>query len=180
VRTSPGALASRWYEAEDAAPAGSTSVAAYSLASGGRAVTGVGGPPGNGNTLTFDVSVRRAGTYAMTVRYSNPEQSPASHYNPDPLARHADIRINGAPPQRVLFPNTFHANNFWTLTVPVRLRAGHNALRFSSAELPDANGHSYISDRYPDLSLRSRYAPIIDKLAITALVALPPHRGRWR
>ncbi len=180
VRTSPGALASRWYEAEDAAPAGSASVAAYSLASGGRAVTGVGGPPGNGNTLTFDVSVRTAGTYAMTVRYSNPERSPASHYNPDPLARHADVRINGGPPQRVLFPNTFHANNFWTLTVPVRLRAGHNVLRFSSAELPDANGHSYISDRYPGLSLRSRYAPIIDKLAITAFVAPPPRRGHWR
>ena len=64
--------------------AGTAEVTAYSRASGGKAVTGVGGDPGNANTLTFDVTVKKAGTYAMTVRYSNPEQSPPSHYNPDP------------------------------------------------------------------------------------------------
>lgn len=60
----------------------------------------------------------------MRVRYADPEQSEVAHSNPDPLARHADISVNGAAPRRVLFPHGFHANNFWELTVPVELRKG--------------------------------------------------------
>jgi len=161
VRRTTGTLVPTWYEAEAATRAGTAT-----LVDGGKAVTGVGGAPGNANTLTFDVTAPAAGTYAMTVRYANPEQSPASHYNPDPLARPADIAVNGGPKQRVLFPHTFHANNFWTLTIPVRLRAGHNTVRFSAEELPDFDGGTYISDRYSEL-LRSRYAPIIDRIGIT-------------
>jgi hypothetical protein len=41
-----------------------------------------------------------AGTYALTVRYSNSEQSPASHCNPGPPARHADIALNGGTARR--------------------------------------------------------------------------------
>lgn len=171
VRAGTGTLTSRWYEAENATLAGTATVAAYPLAGAGKAVTGVGGAPGNGNKLTFNVTARSAGTYALTVRYSNPEQSPASHYNPDPLARRADITVNGDKPQRVLFPHTFHADNFWTLTIPVRLRAGLNTVQFSASELPDFSGNSYISARYPDLVLRSQYAPIIDKVAVTPFAA---------
>jgi hypothetical protein len=166
VRKTTGTLVSAWYQAETATRAGTAAVTAYSLADGGKAVTGVGGAPGNANTLTFDVTARAAGTYALTVRYSNPEQSPASHYNPDPIARPADIAVNGGPKRRVLFPHTFHANNFWNLTIPVRLRAGHNTVRFSAEELPDFDGTTYISDRYTE-PLRSRYAPVIDRIGIT-------------
>ncbi|MGW0198123.1 hypothetical protein [Nonomuraea sp. NPDC003201] len=65
--------------------------------------------PVNGNTLTFDVTAPRNGAYAMTVRYSNPEQSPASHYD------------------------------------------------------------SYSSGTFPDILLRSKYAPIVDRIALTPL-----------
>ena len=171
VQPSAGTLISRWYGAEDATLTGSATVTAYTLARGGKAVTGVGGPPGNGNALTFAATAPAPGIYALTVRYSNPEQSPASHYNPDPLARHADISVNGAPPHRVLFPHTFHANNFWTLTLPIRLAAGHNTIRFTAAEPPDFDGTTYISDRYPDLDLRSAYASVIDAIAITPYTA---------
>jgi hypothetical protein len=41
---------------------------------GGKAVTDIGGTPGNANTLTFAVTAPKKGTYALTVRYSNPEQ----------------------------------------------------------------------------------------------------------
>ncbi|GLH96820.1 LamG-like jellyroll fold domain-containing protein [Phytohabitans aurantiacus] len=159
VSATSGTLHTAWYEAEAATLAGTATVS-------GAAVTGVGGEPGNANTLTFDVQAPAAGTYALTVRYSNPEQSPASHYNPDPLARPADISVNGAAATRTLFPHTFHANNFWYLTIPVQLKAGHNTIRFSSEELPDFDGTTYISDRYTEL-LRSRYAPIIDKIGVT-------------
>ena len=166
VRPTPRALPATGYEAEDAALRGSAQVARLSLASGGAAVTGVGGEPGNANDLTFKVRVRRSGTYAMRVRYSNPEQSPPSHYNPDPIARHADISVNGRAARRVLFPHSFHENNLWELTVPLRLDRGRNRIRFSSEELPNFDGETYASDEWPDVPLRSKYAPVIDKITI--------------
>jgi Concanavalin A-like lectin/glucanases superfamily/Bacterial Ig-like domain (group 4) len=171
------ALVAKDYEAEDATLRGTAHAAALPLASGGTAVEGVGGDPGNANDLTFTVRVNRSGTYAMRVRYSNPEQSPATHYNPDPLARHADISVNGRAAQRVLFPHSFHRDNFWELTVPLQLRHGTNTIRFSSAELPNFDGTTYASDSYPDVPLRSMYAPVIDKIAIAPFsVPLPKRR----
>ncbi|GAA1037263.1 Ig-like domain-containing protein [Virgisporangium ochraceum] len=162
-----GHLPTTSYEAEAARTAGTATTEPRSLASGGTAVTGIGGDPGNANTLTFTVTAPADGTYAMRVRYSNPEQSPATHYNPDPLARHADISVNGASPQRVLFPHSFHANNFWELTVQVRLRKGTNTVRFASRELPNLDGTTYASDTFPGVLLRSRYAPLIDRITLT-------------
>ncbi|MFC0534024.1 LamG-like jellyroll fold domain-containing protein [Phytohabitans kaempferiae] len=162
------------YEAEAAARAGTAAVASRSLASGAAAVTGVGGPPGNANTLTFTVTVPRAGTYAMRVRYANPEQSAATHYNPDPLARHADISVNGGAERRVLFPHTFHDNNFWELTVPVRLAKGANTIRFAAAELPNFDGVTYASETFPGILLRSQYAPVIDKITVAPFSAVVP------
>nr|WP_199701797.1 LamG-like jellyroll fold domain-containing protein [Jiangella rhizosphaerae] len=159
-------LAEQVYEAEDATTAGTAEVAELSLASGGAAVTGVGGTPGNGNTLTFEVTAPAAGTYAMRVRYSNPEQSPASHYNPDPMARRADLTVNGQDAGRALFPHSFHQNNFWDLTVPVELRKGQNTIRFASEEQPNFDGVTYASDTWPGIPLRSRYAPVIDKITV--------------
>lgn len=137
-------------------------------------MTGVGGAPGNANTLTFTVAAPSAGTYAMRVRYANPEQSAATHYNPDPLARHADISVNGAAAQRVLFPHTFHDNNFWELTVPVRLAKGANTVRFSAAELPNFDGVTYASETFPGILLRSQYAPVIDKITVAPFSATVP------
>lgn len=167
VEPTTGALVGKTYPAEDAALGGTASVAERSLATGGKAVTGIGGEPGNANTLTFDVAVRTAGRYALTIRYANPEQSPATHYNPDPLARHADLTINGNDVRRVVFPHTFHENNFWELTVQVDLRKGSNSLTFSSQELPGFDGTTLISDTFPDVLLRSRYAPDVDAVTVT-------------
>jgi len=169
VRASENVLASQTIEAESGALAGTATTQALSLAGGGSAVVGVGGAPGNGNTLTNTVTVAEAGTYAMTVRYSNEEQSPASHYNPDPVARRADISVNGGAVQKVLFPQSYNANQFWDLTVEVELKAGENTVRFSSEEQPDFNADTYISERYPTLGLRSQWAPNLDRLTFTAL-----------
>ncbi|MFD0525335.1 LamG-like jellyroll fold domain-containing protein [Paractinoplanes durhamensis] len=150
-------------EAESGTLAGTATATAKSLASGGSAVTGVTGD----NTLTVSVPATQAGTYALRIRYSNPEQAEATHYNPDPLARHADIAINGGAAKRVLFPHSFHDNNFWELTVPVQLKKGTNTIRFSSAELPNFDGTTYASNVWPDVLLRSAYAPVLDKLTVT-------------
>ncbi len=58
----------------------------------------------------------RAGTYALTLRYSNEEQAKATHYNPDPLARIARIAVNGGEPILVSAPHSFNANNWWEMT----------------------------------------------------------------
>ncbi|MBA2950467.1 LamG-like jellyroll fold domain-containing protein [Streptomyces himalayensis] len=166
VRQSNGTLQPKVYEAEDAELAGSAEVAPLSLAGGKKAVRGVGGEPGNGNTATFHVTADKAGLYALRVRYSNPEQSEATHYNPDPLVRHADISVGGGEPQRVTFPHSFHENNFWELTVPVRLEKGDNAITFRSEELPNFDGETYASDTFPGVLLRSKYAPLIDKITV--------------
>ncbi|GAA2692205.1 LamG-like jellyroll fold domain-containing protein [Actinoplanes palleronii] len=152
-------------EAEAATRTGTAAVTAKSLASGGAAVTGVGDGPAN--TLTFAVTAARAGTYALRIRYSNPEQAEATHYNPDPLARHADLTVNGGAAQRVLFPHSFHDNNFWELTVPVTLRQGVNRVGVSSAELPNFDGTTYASDTWPGVLLRSAWAPVLDKVTVT-------------
>ncbi|GHD17928.1 hypothetical protein GCM10010313_47830 [Streptomyces violarus] len=166
VTPTEGKLPTRTYEAGDARLAGSATLTPLSLATDGTAITGIGGAPGNGNTATFTVTADRAGLYALRVRYSNPEQSEATHYNPDPLARHADISVNGGAPRRVGFPHSFHQNNFWELTVPVHLKKGKNTIGFRSEELPNYDGTTYASDTFPGVLLRSRYAPLIDRITV--------------
>jgi hypothetical protein len=164
------ALASVAYEAEDGTLAGTATATDLTLASGGQAVTGVGGEPGNANTLTFDtVEVPEAGTYALTFRYSNEEQSPATHYNPDPVARYALVSINGAEPIRVIFPHSFHENHFWELTVIVELEEGVNEIDVNGEEKPQFDGTSYSSDVWPGVLLRSQYAPNLDRITLTPL-----------
>ncbi|MFI2206707.1 LamG-like jellyroll fold domain-containing protein [Streptomyces sp. NPDC020192] len=166
VRLTDGTLKARTYEAQEAKLSGSAMLTPLSLATDGTAITGIGGDPGNENTATFTVTADRAGLYALRIRYSNPEQSEATHYNPDPLARHADITVNGGAMQRVSFPHTFHQNNFWELTVPVHLEKGQNTVTFRSEELPNFDGTTYASDTFPGVLLRSRYAPLIDRIRV--------------
>ncbi|MFJ8085247.1 LamG-like jellyroll fold domain-containing protein [Streptomyces sp. NPDC096205] len=166
VTATDDALPARTYEAQDAKLAGSATLSPLSLATDGTAITGIGGGPGNGNTATFAVDADRAGRYALRIRYSNPEQSEATHYNPDPLARHADIIVNGGDMRRVGFPHSFHQNNFWELTVPVHLKKGQNTITFRSEELPNFDGTTYASETFPGMLLRSRYAPLIDRITV--------------
>jgi hypothetical protein len=164
------ALASQVYEAEDGLPGGTAAATDLSLASGGAAVTGIGGEPGNANTLTFEaVETTEAGRYALTFRYSNQEQSPATHYNPDPVARYALVSVNGAEPIRVIFPHSFHENNFWELTVVVDLEKGVNEIVVRGEEKPQFDGTSYASEVWPDVLLRSQYAPNLDAVTVTPL-----------
>ncbi|MDV9176063.1 cellulosome protein [Streptomyces sp. W16] len=165
LRTGPsgGLLPTSTYPAEEGTTTGSARVTgAHTFASGGKAVDGIGGGPGNALTLT--VTAQRVGRHALTIRYSNGEQAPATHYNPDPVCRHADIAVNGAAPRRVLFPTTFHFNNFHDLTVPVTLDEGTNILTLTADELPDHDGRSR-----NQFGQRSAYAPVIDQVTVTPL-----------
>ncbi|MCX4759867.1 cellulosome protein [Streptomyces sp. NBC_01275] len=163
VGPSRGLLPTRTYPAEDGVLTGAARVTgALSYATGGKAVYGVGAGPANALALT--VTAERDGRHALTIRYSNGEQAPATHYNPDPLCRHADLRVGAAAPQRVLFPTTFHFDNFAQLSVPVTLRRGPNTLTFTADELTDFDGVT----RNPH-GQRSAYAPVLDQVTVTPL-----------
>ncbi|MHC3467877.1 cellulosome protein [Streptomyces sp. 7R007] len=165
VGPSRGLLPARAYAAADGILTGTAKVTAYPYATGGKAVDGIGAGPRN--ALTVTVTADRPGRHALTIRYSNGEQAPATHYNPDPVCRHADLSVNGAPPRRVLFPTTFHFGNFWNLSLPVTLDEGRNTLTFTADELPDFDGRT----RNP-YGQRSAYAPVLDSVTVTPL-ALP-------
>ncbi|MET7730130.1 cellulosome protein [Streptomyces sp. NPDC005402] len=162
IAPSRGLLPATVYAAEEGVLTGAARVTGYPYATGGKAVDGVGAGPANALTLT--VTADRAGRHALTIRYSNGEQPPSTHYNPDPVCRHADISVNGAPAHRVLFPTTFHFNNFWDLSVPVTLRPGRNTLTFTADELPDFAG-----DTRNEFGQRSAHAPVIDQVTVTPL-----------
>ncbi|MDQ0912726.1 hypothetical protein QFZ22_008711 [Streptomyces canus] len=162
IAPSRGILPSTAYAAEEGVLTGTARVTGYPYAVGGKAVDGIGAGPANALTLT--VTADRPGRHALTIRYSNGEQPPSTHYNPDPVCRHADIRVNGAPAHRVLFPTTFHFNNFWNLSVPVTLRPGLNTITFTADELPDFAGHTRNA-----FGQRSAHAPVIDQVTVTPL-----------
>jgi hypothetical protein len=166
-------LAATAYQAEEAEVAGTAAPTALSLAEGGSAVSGIGGDPGNANTLTFRVAAEEAGPHAVVVRYSNPEQVPATHYNPNPMARHADLSVNGGDVQRVLFAPTFHRNNFWERTIVLDLEAGENTIAFSAEEQPNFDGVTYAAENWPGIPLRAKEAPIIDRITVSPFSAAP-------
>lgn len=161
------------YQAEDALTEGNVEVVDLPRADGGRALSGIGGAPGNENNATFRVDAAEGGPHAVVFRYSNPEQSPASHYNPDPIARRADITVNDQTPVSVLFPHTFHENNFWEKTVVLDLEPGVNSITVSSQEATNFDGETYASDVWPDFALRSQWAPIIDQITVSPLARAP-------
>jgi hypothetical protein len=76
--------------------------------------------------------------------------------------------------RRVGFPHCFHENNFWELAVPVWLKKGRSTIGFRSEELPNFDGTTYASDTFPGVLLRSRYAPLIDRITV-ALYAREVH-----
>src|SRR5699024_2438020 len=98
----------------------------------------------------------------------NPEQAPASHYNPNPMARNALISVNGGEPDSMLFVPTFHANNFWERTVYVDLEEGENTIRIGAEELTNFSGDGHIADIWPDYPwLRSDQGPILDRISVS-------------
>ncbi|WP_437583291.1 hypothetical protein ACSAGD_13515 [Paramicrobacterium sp. CJ85] len=172
IGASQEVLTTTEYQAEDAATSGDAAVVDLTLAEGKQAVGGIVGEPGNENTLTFTVSAAEAGPHAVVVRFSNPEQIPATHYNPNPMARHADISVNGGEASSFLFVPTFHENNFWERTLTLDLEEGENTITFSAEEEPNFDGETYAEDNWPGIPLRADHSPIIDRITVSQLAAL--------
>lgn len=176
VTPAGGSAATTTYPATSGALTGTAHVdRSYSQAPGG-VVTGVS--DGAANSVTFTVRAATPGTYGMTVRYANEELINSNHYNPDLMTAPADISVNGAPTFHVNFANTFDWNQFSYLTIPVRLRAGANTIKFIAR--PQYNwdsttiGYIYSGDGVGQ-PLRSDTAPNIAQITL-APFQLPPAR----
>ena len=155
------------YQAEDGTLAGTAKVdSSYSQAHGG-VVTGISDGPANSLTLAVHAPAR--GSYAMTVRFANNQQVVANHYNPDLMTAPADISINGGPSFHVNFASTFSWNQFWNLTIPVRLRPGANTIRFIANPQYNYDGKTIgviYSGSGIGQPLRSDTAPNIDQITL--------------
>jgi hypothetical protein len=166
------ASSARTYQAENAALAGTAKVATGYSQANGSVVTGVGG--GAANSLTFTVQAPAAGSYGMTVRYANNQGIIANHYNPDLFTAPADISVNGGRTFHVNFANTFDWNQFWSLTVPVKLHAGSNTIKFIANPQYNWDGTTigtiYSGSDIGD-PLRSQTAPNIDQITLAPFQA---------
>ncbi|MEO3754453.1 CBM35 domain-containing protein [Streptomyces sp. B6B3] len=101
-------------------------------ASGGSYIGRLGG---SGTSAEFTVDAEQAGAHLLVVHYANDDRSESEHdYNTNIISRPADIRVNGGEAQQVMFRNTWSWGNFWSLAVPVELRAGSNTLTFANAD----------------------------------------------
>ncbi|WP_105968229.1 RICIN domain-containing protein, partial [Streptomyces geranii] len=157
------------YQAENGTLTGTAAAdTTYTQAKGTGVVTGIGN--GTANSLTLNVNAPTAGTYAMTMRYSNAEELPSNHYNPDLYAEHADVSVNGGTATRVNFASTLHWNQFNNYTVPVTLAAGANTVKFTASQLYNYDGTTIglvYSGGGSDIGqpMRSSSAPHLDQVS---------------
>jgi len=112
-----GAVHSYEAEASTSTMTGSAYVASCSYCSNDAKVRFVG----LRGTLRFNVGVPRAGTYTLTVAYTNRLAT-----------RSAFLRINHGPTLHLSFAPTGDWYNVGILQLPVRLNAGPNTLLFSN------------------------------------------------
>ena len=129
------------YEAESPTNtlAGQAVTTSCAACSGGSKVGYLGGTGTNTGTLTFNnVSVPSAGTYVVTIAYCDGSSGSTG--------RSATITVNGT----VQTTNTFTPTGGWStpgsISIPLALQAGNNAIEFSNA---------------------GAYAPDIDALSVT-------------
>ena len=84
----------------------------------------------------------------------------------------ADISVNGGPTFHVNFASTFSWNQFWNLTIPVRLRRGANTIKFIANQQYNYDGKTIgviYSGSDIGEALRSSTAPNIDQVTLAPL-----------
>ncbi|PRX20675.1 hypothetical protein BX659_1348 [Orenia metallireducens] len=100
-------------------------------ASGGKYVSGIGA--GAENKLIFNqIKVTEAGNYKLLIHYANAQKLGGHMYNVDIVDRAAEINVNGEKTQKVYFRNTFTWNNYCTVVIDIRLKAGENTITFAN------------------------------------------------
>lgn len=120
------------YEAASATLTGGAALADSPYASAGSYIGTLGNSPDS--TAEFTVNAPRSGRYLLVVHYAHNDRRDNGHaYNTDIMSRTADITVGTGAPRKVTFKNTWSANDYWTVGVPVDLRKGSNTVAFGNA-----------------------------------------------
>ncbi|GHG99999.1 CBM35 domain-containing protein [Streptomyces lanatus] len=120
------------YEASSATLAGGAELVDSAYASGGSYIGRLGNSPDS--TAKFTVRAPSSGRYVLVVQYAHNDRRDNGHaYNTDIMSRTADITVGDAAPVRVTFKNTWSADDYWTVGVPVDLKKGSNKVTLGNA-----------------------------------------------
>ncbi|WP_329267108.1 CBM35 domain-containing protein [Streptomyces sp. NBC_01451] len=86
------------------------------------------------STAEFTVDAPRPGRYMLVISYAHNERRDNGHsYNTDIMSRTADLTVGTGAPRTVTFKNTWGWDDYWTVGVPVDLKAGSNKVTFANA-----------------------------------------------
>ncbi|MDO0930992.1 CBM35 domain-containing protein [Streptomyces sp. DG2A-72] len=120
------------YESTSATLTGGAELIESRHASAGSYIGRLGNSPSS--TAEFTVDAPRSGRYVLVVQYAHNDRRDNGHaYNTDIMSRTADITVGSGSPRRVTFKNTWSADDYWTLGVPVELKKGSNKVTFGNA-----------------------------------------------
>lgn len=91
----------------------------------------VDGISSDGGRAEFTVNVEKAGTYRMTLNYSNNREGGLHDYNVDLIECYITAGVNGEG-RNVWCRNTMSVGNFRTVTANVELKEGENVITFTN------------------------------------------------
>ncbi|MQM25583.1 carbohydrate-binding protein [Glycomyces albidus] len=136
--------------AADADLSGTAALTDNPWATGGQAITGVGG--GDGNTATLTVEADQAGPHLLLVHYANDERKSGHDYNIDIISRYAEFTVNGETVRTVPMRGTWSWNDFWSYPLIVDLDAGTNTIEIGNpglfTDIGDREGRAADFDRF--------------------------------
>ncbi|WP_405825680.1 cellulosome protein [Streptomyces sp. NBC_01390] len=120
------------YEGASATLAGGAELVDSRYASAGSYIGRLGNSAAS--TAEFTVQAPRSGRYMLVISYAHNERRDNGHsYNTDIMSRTADLTVGTSAPRTVTFKNTWSWDDYWTLGVPVDLKAGSNKVTFGNA-----------------------------------------------
>lgn len=94
----------------------------------GKYVSGISSVSGN---AMFKINASEAGSYRMTVSYSNNEEGGVHSYNVDLIERYITVDVNGEK-SNLWCRNTYSWDTVKTVTMNIKLKAGENQIVFSN------------------------------------------------
>ncbi|MCD7722897.1 MAG: hypothetical protein LUH82_02940 [Clostridiales bacterium] len=123
-------------EAADAVLSGSATLSVNE----NNAVQYISGITSESGAAQYTVNVQEAGTYKLTVMYSNNEENGVHDYNVDVVEEYITLSVNGAAQGEIYCRNTSSWDTFTTVTVNIELQKGENVIVFTNDGSGSFNG----------------------------------------
>lgn len=103
-------------------------------------VTYLSGITSASGAAQYTVNVKTAGTYKLTVMYSNNEENGVHDYNVDVVEEYISLSVNGKLQSELYCRNTSSWDTFTTVTTNIELEAGENTITFANDGSGSFNG----------------------------------------